>query len=549
MTIRFVLASIVLFLSTSRMHAQFFDYIDIPDGPSTSVTCNGTTYNDILTNWEAYQTEDNSWQGTHLEGQCLLYNGYEIILDGYDHTRAVFLRYLGPPIQVPVNAVCTFRAVGMSESSVDFWDIDQCMDGICQGVIAGIEVPDDPADEDDDPEMRWHPLEMYATNPLAESAGDRQFGCFGSERFEEQYLKEIILRLNPVQGLSGLSCSLSSFRYAAWIPSLQDYSVNGNNEVSLWDNALAINDLPAFPSESSVDTIFFQPFNNPDQQQTITVLIDGGYSSLTFQPFTMISGGPVEGNPLLHHPLHIVADQGNVCISEFWGDVVSNPGETLQLIGADLLMNRHSCFRFVTGATLMIGPDTDYLYGKHGSGMLALHSGAKVVLLEESAFTLNTTLVLFDNSWEESPHFIHIYLRPGQIWRFGPLAHIDNRSEGDAMKVIFHLEGGLLDLGILSPEERRHIEVITPAEESPLRVLRTIPSGEGEWIVEFNAHQQGEMHAEAFDLSGKLIYSQAVHAESGYNQFRLQLTGVAASAAILRLRQGSLLSEGVKVVR
>jgi hypothetical protein len=533
---------------TGSLHVrgQFF-FVEIPMGPSETVTCDGGSISNINSYWTGYQTLNDEFDGELMEGTCIGLNlSGNLILNAYDSDKPVFIRYSGPPVAMQPDQAYSIYTDGVSMNSLDLWDISTCLNAICNGAIVGVEVPDDPDDGDELPEIRWHSLELYD-----EAWKERHYGCFASEKFEQQHMRELIFKFNFLEDVTSFPLGWIALRESeSWYMSdIEDSGMSSNNQVYLNGGGTIIrHDLPGFPSEAHVDTTFLNPFSNPDIQQAITLNIQPG-EWLIFQPFTYLQGGEVEGQNNVYHPLSILANGGNVCISQAFWELVAEPGEMIQIIDTDFLMNRGSCIRIEKDAMFRIGPGADYEFGLRGTGMLALHSGARLELLEESTFELNTMLVLFDNSWENEPQPVEVYLRPGQIWRFGLLSSLDNRSVEDKMKVIFHMNGGLLDLGPLTEEERRSIEVRWPAHvQSALSIHRAIPQGEGEWLLEWNSPGEEEILMECYDTCGKLLESTRLNALEGYNQVRITCASL-SGIGVVTLRNASGNSDSVLVFR
>ena len=531
-------------------YAQFSMLHYFSSSNDTQYTCDGIEFFPSTTTWEAYQTEDNLHDGAVLSTSCIyVSDGMQLHFLNYDAERSVFVRYVGPQVSLLTNDVCTMSVDVGQVQNFNFTAVELCGEGLCQGAILEIEVPDDPNDLDELPERRRYTLEMNYSN-----YGIIGTNCFATERFESNNLVELTLKFNVIEGLSNLYMDSPVLWSASSVDQLtQEYlaqSMNSSNEIDLsfWGMLITMNELPDFPSESSVDTLFVTPGANPEIQQTVDIVI-GEDTALAFQPFTVIDGSPVMGNPDLHHGVNFIFQGGTFCFPYgWWDDIAMGPGEKLQLISGNIEMSRLSCFRIEVDATLHIGPDATFQYGRNGSGMIALHSNCNVVLEGEVDFTFNSLFSLWDNSWEETPSDIHIWLRPGQRWIFGPEARIMNRSTNEKMKVVFHLAGGFLDLGKLTPDDLRHVRVETMASVQGLTISRTIMLDNGEWLIELNAPESGPLTLEAFDASGKLLSRSSIEAMAGYNQMRWDSKREKPAIVVLNIRNAQGENASVKLL-
>lgn len=472
--------------------------------------------------WELYQTENNLYDGIHIDAFCGVSNWWSFQYADADLTKAVFCRYLVEDIPLSSNQTYTFNTYNLFQELIDFENQEFCLGGLCQGIILEIEVPDDPNDSDDLPEIRHHQLEAVMID------GSIQFPCFASEYFSGQKIVSFIIKFFP-QTVSG----------TVYFDAIEMWESDNNIEVSstfleqsVLGNYISLNqgfnanylvkhDPLSFPSAENITFAEAQSDVDNTSAQDITIFVDN-YSFLAFQPYTDIRGKLVEGSETERHNLIIYLNNANVCITYGFFEVIMKPGDELAVNKGNLLMNRSSCIRIEKDATLRVKENSQLNYGFHGEGMLALNSGCNVVLEENAKVVFNSIFSIWENAWEDYPNDIEITLNPGNQLIFGPQAQFVNKSLDNRMKLVIHQQGGYLDVSNLSEEEKQHIEIVYEEPSSSFAILTHALQADNMFLA-LHATNSFISNFSILDLNGKLIKKGQINVNSGYNSIHIDL--------------------------
>jgi hypothetical protein len=489
--------------------------------------------------WRAYQTSNNRWDGERDSNCISLSAGLSddvgrIQMDEIDITRPVFIEYVGNPLEIYPDQTYNLCVHSNTNSMIDLANNDFCDDGICEGLIMGIAVPDDPNDEDSEEELRYYYEEFQnGTNdfPYWGAQSIVPF-CFASENFAgPQYMTQLILKfkflpdaqgeyeLDQVQILtwSWFASALDSASLLSFSSGPDTYDFYGSFDIT---QAYTLQHPPeVYSYPDSVYYLDVYPFPNTTEPTLITLTFHENTALLPY-PYCMFRGGLVEGSNEIRHTYNLVMNGSIYCLAT--GEDLFDPGCSFIYNGGDLDLSQKSCLRFYQRSSLVVEDNQTFRYGKQGRGMLALHSGAYFILKSNAEFVLNSPISLWGNYGEERPENIHITLNSGNKFVFGPYSALRLADANSEMKIIFHLKGGILDYANLDEASRKNIEVICDKPDSKLAFLEMFGNpSEADFTFNLYSEFQDNAHFEFFSLNGELLFTESQMLQKGYNYIEL----------------------------
>lgn len=541
MNLRKQLAAITFFLlmASLAVDAQF-SFIE----PITNLCADGETPTTSFVGWEAYQTYDGTKDGERDTLHCIqlgeLTYQATILESEIDISKPVFLHWQGAPVALQQDYLYNISMYASSMSAINLTDINYCDDGFCQGYGIAVQVPDDPEDGDTIAETRWHFQEFGQTF----WGGDYAPACLPSEQFTtDQYITDIYLKFLFMPGFSEYSVYDLYLDYVWDMQLLTNdelpWYYAGDNSYSLgWGNYLALHDAALFPNLNNISYLELSPQPNTATQENITFFINQE-ATLTFQPYTDMRGALLEGSDEIRHTVSLVNNGGEFCMP-FGFELVFEPGDRYIFNDGHLGMAWGTCMRFQPDSKLQIGAHAMLHYGEQGMGMLALQSGCEMLLSHHAELHINNTVRMFNEPWQTTIEDIHLFLNDGNQLVFGPFAHLENFSMNEEMKLVVHLNGGYLDLGNLSEEERKHIEVIYPEQNEELAVLQVLGNPALEQLqCTVHSMKEANTRVEIMDANGRLVMEMNGMLVSGFNQLSIDISSLSSGVYISRLSQGS----------
>lgn len=468
-----------LYIDIANHRFQDFEYRPCPYDEST------TLY--LPVGWELYRTLNDEWDGLRDSTACIGLvpdsNDATLSIVGMSTTRPVFLRalitdenkpQLTPNWTYDISFYIQYNASGI----LDF----QCADGDCSKLILGVEIPN--------ADTTGTVLRQY---DIEASSGQYEF-CMGTEYFEENYLREVVLQLNFRQDT--LTEHEVTFREFFSIPSFTvnllpetvvapPWSFDGDSTYTFslneamgstnYSGFLLTHDENSYPEIGNTTYYELAPAFPSEGQQTLNVYVDEAFP-LIFAPFTSIRGSLREGSDSLRNTIHLFLPDQEICLPfvdiGFDTPVFLHPGSS-----GISFFSQQSCFSFSHGAQLAIGQDMDIVYGENSIGQLALGVDGRIVLEPNSSLMINNLLGLLDHhglptdqAWVELPR--------GSRLSFGPDARLMKKgafAETGYMKLNVLMNGGELDDHYLSPEERSLINRVYPPgithTTHPIRIM------------------------------------------------------------------------------
>jgi hypothetical protein len=430
--------------------------------PINQLCIDGETTITGFQNWMAYQTLEDTYDGTIDSTVCINLGSQpwqaELMTSEFDASKPVFLRWHSDDGHLLDPNTLYALSIYLNMMNDLNSGLEDCEDGVCNGFIVRVRVPDSPNDMDDLPEYRLHTQEFVANN----------FGyisvCLPTESFENgTFIEDIVLKLNVIEEAPSILVYDVFLEYV-WSgvilgeSDMLDYQ-NGQFNYTLWsyNNYVIQYEETTFPSVDDISYLDVSPVPNISEQAAIFLTI-AQEASLTFQPFTALRAGLIEGQTEDRHILSIV-NNGSVCMN-FWFELALPPGGTYIHNEGRIESSWGSCMRFVPDAKLRVAADKVLEFGQMGMGMLAMQSQSLIELEENAQIELNCPMRIFNEPWQTEIEHVHVYLKPGNALVFGPYASMENYSTNETMKLMVHMQGGYLDIANLSDEERKHIVLV-----------------------------------------------------------------------------------------
>ncbi len=523
--------------------------------------------------WLIYQTLDDTWDGTMDSTKCIGVKdtlGKLIIeLSQIDISKPVFVKSLmDENTKVPMIANAIYEGAAYIETSDDtFVNFSpNCGNGFCTGVIFGIEVPDSTGTSTN--------LRTYSD--IAEGGSDLNYNdfCIATENFpDEIFLKEVVFKFkllnSSAEDLWFRPSSSALFGFDFWIDLIdRDTTVGGISSVDstyyvflheisngpglFYENFILVYHDTTYPSPEYLSYLDLNPLENDTVQNTISLIVEY-FQVLHPQPFVEFRGGLIEGSDSIRHHFNLINDGGDLCFGYGFVEFTFSGGDNYIHNGGDIYFGGPSaCFQFKNNSALIVGDDTYLEYGENGMGMLALATGGTIKIGKNSTLFINNTMALL-----EQPQLygivedqqIYMELNKGSTLAFGEKAKLTNKFSIDKnMKLNIYMNGGILDDSKLSPEERAIINLIYPTPPTVFTEnVKVFPNPTSD-LVTFSMILENENRVmiEAYDLTGKLIFSKIENGQKGNNDFQIQVNDISEGIYFFKIKTN--LGEAVEKV-
>ncbi len=361
-----------------------------------------------------------------------------------------------------------------------------------------------------------------------------QVSCFPTQKIMNQRVSGLIFEFTSVNSNSDFyirSPSLEPHWEGTYIiPQFtQAQTAWGPNLLRYWHDV--------YPTEDSISYTDVLPWGNPTDSTLIQYYVEF-FSSLHFQNHTALRGALVQGSDSIRHGLEVILE-GNMCIPFYevvWG------GEThLVIDGGSIGMHGvSSCNQFGKGSSFTIKSGTEFHYGHNGVGMLALRTGAVIILEPNAELNIHGPVFMYEFTEDTEPQQLYMELPVGAKLTFGEGSSLSNQYSKDrTMKLNIYMRGGELDLSRLSNTEQNLINLIyDDPSESSWENLEIFPNPIADelqfvWIADGAARI---LKYEVFDMSGKLVAEKrVVTSNAGHNAFKVDLGKFTSGFYTLRL--------------
>ncbi|MEK7256216.1 MAG: hypothetical protein AAB316_15800, partial [Bacteroidota bacterium] len=374
--------------------------------------------------WLVYQTLDGTWNGTVDSSKCLEMEAFgsysaRIKLNQIDPTKPLFLRrrFLGAPVNLMFSNMLHRSQPSVSTSNgLQVKTGTNCPDELCTGLITVVEIPDEAgtgkAQRIHRTAANWSPGQNIEVN-----------ACLATEKFAENYLHEVILKITPSS--SSLAAHHLTFPFffleapdmdwngistVSKITALPQHFNGTTYELNISETAEASNAFEndghlflytagTYPSAANYSYIEAMPEPNSPEHQTINLYVEW-WQSAVFQPFVQLRGGLLEGSDSLRHTINLINDGGEYCFSSLIDLIFEDDVNFLYLGGQVNFAEANSCMMFRNGGSLKVGDDATFYYGYDGVGMLGLGSGGSIELGKNGKLVVDNRMML--TSFNES---------------------------------------------------------------------------------------------------------------------------------------------------
>ena len=420
----------------SPPNSNFFGLSSGPCPFDTSVTINQTDF------WLVYQTLNDKWDGEIDSTRCINLeeadNNLEIALDQIDPSKPLFVKSLMDDenkVFLEQNTLhnCSFvvrKSIG-AELNLN----EDCENGLCTGLRVGIEIPDSTGTQ--------KAMRFYNTTSTQSSTKVVAEMCIATEKFDENYLKEFVLKFTFVN--SNLEGEWLQLRYVyneemddGWgnyklydMPISEGVYDGSSYNVALEDfaqdytvNGLVMYTDTTYPNPNNISFVEAHLLSNKPTQEIINFYIYS-HQTLIYQPFAALRGGLIEGDDSIRHIVNLINNGGSICnygIIDFAFDGTTNyvhNGGNVEFHGAT------SCWIFKNGGHLNVGENVTFNYGNGGEGMLAICDGSTINIEKGGTLEIDNHMVLKSNGNKEDQQ-VFMELNPGSTLRFGENAKLSH---------------------------------------------------------------------------------------------------------------------------
>ncbi len=294
----------------------------------------------------------------------------------------------------------------------------------------------------------------------------------------------------------------------------------GNNSSNYDAGFLVLHDSTSYPAPDHITFVDVDLAENKTEQYKIS-LSCSIMNTLSYQRFTSLRGGLIEGSTEIRHPLEIIQDQTDFCMTAI--EVLLTKGTTFTYKSGNISFNsKSSCFLFDSGSTFKIDKDAHLIYGNNENGMIALADNSEIKLEANAALEINNIMVLLPNK-KDSHATLH--LKKGTSFSFGKNGQIRKSIKNiqNNISLDIYMEGGHLDLSNLSHEEKNLIHLIYPKAKNTLSENIQLHGNLIEDNISFSvlSNLQDDFKWSIVDINGRLIQNGQNTLEKGINYYNI----------------------------
>ncbi len=547
----YTLLSVILFTVNLLSQAppnSWFAGITATNCPfDSSVTINQTEY------WMVYQTQNGKWNGEIDSTRCIsleeVDNDLEIDLTQIDPSKPLFVKSLmddDTKILLEPNTLYN-TSFHFRKSDVTLLNLNEdCANGLCSGLIVGIEIPDSTGLDT--------ALRMHSTTATQNSFSDAST-CIATEKFDENYLKEFILKVtltNQTVDDQWLRLRRVYNTHLGWWDDYQVYDMpipenlyNGSSyNAYLTDfsveggNALLMYGETTYPSPEHLSYVEAHLVQNKPTQETINInLLE--YENLVYQPFTELRGGLIQGDDSVRHIVNLNNWGGTICMEPIIDFAFNGPTHYVHHDGYVEFHGKTSCMIFKNGATLNVAENATFHYGNGGEGMLAICDGSTINIAKNGILVIDNHMILKSNGNKENQQ-VFMELNPGSTLQFAENAKLSHIGLYPEMRLNIYMNGGVLDDHLLTESERQLINRIYPEpDEQNIFTVSPNPISEN-CMVSMIAKNEGDISFQIIDMNGRMVQSYQKSIEKGYNEFGLNLNGYSSGMYLFKLESSEM---------
>jgi len=431
--------------------------------------------------WHIYQTLDGHWNGPVDSSRCISVTalpsnvGIEIALEQVSPTEPLFIRArldLFPPEDFfPDYLYNTFNTARILPGDSLLRLTTDCPGDLCSGAIVGIAIPDENGMPGAATRFHTALASVYPPFPNSFKSVDAA-ACFPTERFNDQRLKEFILKFTFADTATMAGRHLRVYSTQIEPEPFGPGLINGifadsnpypiEAAANFWGlNFLGLYTAPTYPGPQNPSYIEVVPVPNTTVPQNITLTVEG-HQTLEMQPFAQFRGGLVAGSASERHQFTLQNNGGDLCLN--FVDLIFDNGDALHHAAGQISMNNSfSCMQFKNGSELRVKEGASLHYGQNGAGMLVICANSAIALERNATLVVDCILQISECNDALPSHDIFTDLPPGSRLVFTENAWLTNRfSKDQNMRLNVRMLGGTLDDSALPPDSRAIIRRVYP---------------------------------------------------------------------------------------
>lgn len=544
LTISFIIL-FPLLLSSQFYNINTFEVEEVPCATDPSVTVFK------YTDWELYQTEEDTWNGTRYNGSCPdlqeaqlgSRTNYQIDLSTIDHTKPLFLAYKEKDFinsfNFYANNAFSFEASLYEPSGPSITLGSDCSGNICSGIIIrSVHI---------DSSISTDSIYCTATFPFLEKAGNSS--CWITEKTFENKITDIIYKISLTEPSASTVSPRSISFFEGWdSPNLLSDSVyyipeihnnQGTYDISITDlddsffatTTLVTHNSQGLPSSSNQSFTQIQPESNTTEAATINLNFNDNVF-IHFQKYSHLIGGLVEGSDTTRHTLNVTLGS-NQCL--FVIELIGTGGTNYKFSGGQFEFNdSDACLQLRDNSSLIVDDKKSVWFGQNGIGNLNLRSGSSIILEEKAEMTFDGKLFLNTYNKYSGSENIHVDLQPSSQLTFTENVKIINDLSDEVQYLYVHMNGGNIDISKLSEEDKKKIILVFPENKSEALTSSIIfPNPCSEQVNIYNTHHKVIEKITLLDINGQTVLTQKL--DSNQSKIVLDIPGLNAGMYLMRI--------------
>lgn len=533
-----LLLLLILFSLAPQALGQFYFFTT---GPNQTRPCpwDSTVSMFTSTNWDAYQTLNDHWDGPIDSSRCIPITTARLNLADIDPAKPVFIRYRIPnPNSFPLNPnklyINNYNPPSLSGNSTFLLADSTCPDQQCTSLHLGIQIPDSFGTGTD---TRWY-RGNFSRDPFIQQTGF----CFPSEKFSTQSIAVLYFRFqfdqyDPNSTLKIPALDISEhFLFTSVNRFTANFTPGSSPAIQIFNQVLMLHDDSTYPGPKNPFYIDVGIQPKSGQQERIFIYIEP-FAYLTGQPFTELRGDTVLGGNGSRHQVILINRGGTLCFAFL--ELVFRQGNGFRHERGKLTFQHPSgCMAFHSGSYLEVAAGEDFTYGQDGLGVLLLREGMEIRLEQHASVTIANRLVLDAISQDGN---VHIYLAPGRKLAFEKSAKIlvGGKSANPDAKLVVHLRGGELDISKLATSSKQRITILEEGKLSQLFEDAAILYDKGEPFVSFYANEDMLLELSVHDIHGRLVWEKDFQLNQGKQLLSIPKEQLHAGVYVIRLANGN----------
>ncbi len=548
---------------TSLCSAQFSS--DFDTFKTQTCLTDSTKKVKTISKWMAYQTTDGTWFGPIDSTRCISMKDTitgqhaELDLEQLDPNEPLYVRYRfdGDYPLLPSDTVLSLSAYTSFSTGLPIETSTGCSSEVCTGLQLGIEIPDSSG--------TGKTTRMYNL-PSSSSYGFSIDACIPTESFKENRLKEFILKFTFKKNAKLKKHWIRFYNAQLETPSpnfdlllvknpivAESYYANNNTYNLAFYKALPyvssfqaqssfllkydpINGYPSQAHPTHIDVALAQ---NKPTVQTINLHLYGA-SQLVAQPYTSLRGQLVEGSDSLRHIVNLINNGGSICMAGWFGDLpFGRHTNYIHESGRIELGSTKTCLLFRDSAMLKVVENATLRYGENGVGMLALQSGARIILEKNATLHLNNALMLKEMNDQGFSAPVSVDLQQGARLIFSEMASVNALHSSSRLYV--YMNGGTLDDSRLSASSKALIQRIYPTPDQNLSSNISVapnPMTE-ECTINYLAADVETITLTLHSAQGNLLQQEHYAVQKGWNKIAYHIENQVTGCCFLTLKAGS----------